>query len=305
MACTNPSYAFDCGINPDTGKRAIKFLPPRVDLYSREVLEARYGKGNIILLPCGKCLSCRISKSKEWAVRCVLEAKSYSSNYFLTLTFDNEHYQPEANKRPLQLFLKKLRKKYKGLRYFGCGEFGTETNRFHNHLILFNCDIKDLKFIGKSKNGPYFESEEIRNLWGNGHIMITEFSYNTAAYVARYTLKKILSDEKDGSYICMSTHPGIGANYFYENYKDIYDVDKVYGSFGKSYSAHPPRYFDKLLEVIDLEKFKEVKENRLTSNNVDELDYLIRHNLKHFEEAYHLKNEEAISKHSNKLKRRF
>lgn len=50
------------------------------------------GKG-YQLIPCGNCIGCRIDYSREWAKRCVLEAKGYEDGecWFLTLTYDDEH----------------------------------------------------------------------------------------------------------------------------------------------------------------------------------------------------------------------
>ena len=50
MACTRPIYALDLGVK-ENGKRNIKLLPKRADLYSLAQLEARHGVGNIIPLP--------------------------------------------------------------------------------------------------------------------------------------------------------------------------------------------------------------------------------------------------------------
>lgn len=49
-------------------------------------------------------------------------------------------------KRDLQLFFKRLRKKYEKsknkpiIRYYACGEYGGNTNRPHYHAIVFNVD---------------------------------------------------------------------------------------------------------------------------------------------------------------------
>lgn len=302
MACSNPIYARFIGVDAG-GKKHIKIIPKRADLYSKHALEARYGKDRILVLPCGKCLACRLNHAKEWAVRCVLEAKSYNYNYFLTLTYDDAHIgDNKLDKRDLQLFLKRVRHVYPEARYFACGEYGSTTHRKHYHLILFNANIEDLKLIGHAGQGAYLESKTIRDLWSKGNILITEFSYGTASYIARYTTKKIMKDDKD-EFITMSLKPGLGYEYFQKNYRDIYDVDKIYGNFGNSTKVRPPRYFDKLLEKIDLDKFNEIKENRINCAQVDALDFLIKHNLKWFEEAYDVQSDLLIGRIRNDLKR--
>ena len=42
-----------------------------------------------IMLPCGRCVGCRMAKSKEWAIRCVHESSLHKSSAFVTLTYDD------------------------------------------------------------------------------------------------------------------------------------------------------------------------------------------------------------------------
>ena len=104
-------------------------------------------------LPCGRCNGCRISKSKEWAIRCVHEAiyqneqKDCSdNNEFITLTYNDKHLPVDhgLDHRHFQKFIRSLRKKSKQkIRYYMCGEYGkaTEENGYiarpHYHAILF------------------------------------------------------------------------------------------------------------------------------------------------------------------------
>ena len=44
-----------------------------------------------LLVPCGKCLSCRIAKRSEWSMRMLHELESYDCAVFVTLTYDDEH----------------------------------------------------------------------------------------------------------------------------------------------------------------------------------------------------------------------
>lgn len=303
MACTSPNLAVNL-FTDSSGKMHIKFLPKRLDTYAIHQAELKYGKENVLRLPCGKCLSCRLAKSKEWAVRCVLEAKSHEYNFFLTLTFDNEHIgDNKLTREDLSKFIKRARYYFPDLRYFGCGEYGSTTNRKHHHIILFNCKIDDLEFFSRSDNGNYYTSKTISKLWPFGHVLITEFSYSTAAYIARYTLKKIFSDDNKDEFICMSLKPGLGYSYFEKNYSSIYDTDTIYGDFGNSNKARPPRYFDKLLELINPELFAQVKKKRLSCNSIDELDFLIKNDLSHFEDQYKVKAELIALNQKNKFKR--
>lgn len=41
-----------------------------------------------IKLPCGNCIGCRLDRSKQWAVRLMLEAQLHKKNSFITLTYN-------------------------------------------------------------------------------------------------------------------------------------------------------------------------------------------------------------------------
>ena len=41
-------------------------------------------------LPCGKCIGCRIEKTRQWAQRCTHEASQHDENSFLTLTINKK-----------------------------------------------------------------------------------------------------------------------------------------------------------------------------------------------------------------------
>lgn len=300
MSCTSPIIALDLGII--NGKRKIKILPQRVDLYSKETLMNRYNTNQLLYLPCGHCLSCKVSRAKEWAVRCVLEAKTSNDNYFITLTYNDKYCPDKLNKKHIQDFIKRLRHHFPQVRYLACGEYGGKTDRPHYHLILFNSPFTDLKFHSKAPEGFYFTSKTLQELWPFGFSLVGEFTYASAAYVARYTVKKI--DSKSDEFILMSTKPGLGAKYFDDHYQNIYSVDKVYGKFGKSLYARPPRYFDKLLERIDIDLFNQIKTDRITSANYDSIDYLIKNELEHYESQYIKKEKNAELKLSKYKERR-
>ena len=89
-------------INPKTGKRLITFDRHEVVRSNPEQL----------MLPCGKCIGCRLEYSRQWALRAVSEANLYDDNCFVTLTYDDDHIPPDGNlrKKDLQLFIKRLRK---------------------------------------------------------------------------------------------------------------------------------------------------------------------------------------------------
>ena len=304
MSCTNPIYSLDLGLK-ENGKRNIKILPRRVDVSSLVQLEARYGKGSLLPLPCGKCLACRLSKAREWAVRCVLEASLYENNSFITLTYDDAYLPADGKlkRKHLQDFLKRLRS-YHDVRYFGCGEYGgsgsticngvkLEHGRPHYHLIIFGWFPDDFR------NG---RSKELEKLWPFGYSYVDECNFRTCDYVARYTTKKLFKKDDD-SFICMSIKPGLGYAWLQKHF-DIFDNDRIYGSFGSGNVSNIPRYFEKIFEVLDPEKLKELKEMRIEKGSDIKLYEMLVHGLDHIEKLYDYKNAIQVHEFEQKGKRK-
>lgn len=227
-----------------------------------------------VQVPCGRCIGCRLEKSRMWAMRCVHEAKQYEHNSFITLTYDKEHCPPDYSlkKRDFQLFMKRLRKAYsdKKIRFFACGEYGEKTFRPHYHAILFNHQFDDEEEqIRMTESGPkkVLVSPKLTQLWGQGITSTGEMTFNSAAYVARYCLKKINGPDADSYYFgrepefsLMSRMPGIGANYFIRNKQDIYSNDFC---VIRGKKCAPPPYYDRLLEKVDKVLYDYVKGKRI------------------------------------------
>ena len=293
--CTRPLYALDLGVK-ENGSRNIKILPRRADLYSQKQLEARYGKGNVIALPCGSCLACRVNKSKEWAVRCVLEGLYYDENYFLTLTYDDDNLPSDLllHRKDLQDFLKRLRH-YCKIRYFGCGEYGTKNNRPHYHLILFGLHLDDLKPVGAG----LYESETIKKCWPFGFHYLGSMSYASCAYVAGYATKKFFKsiDKEHSEWICFSSHPGIGAQWFKDHYNTSLEYDCVIGPLGSSKVAPIPRYFDKMAELLDNARYVEMKAHRIDKSYAAVLNEMLIHGCENIEELLEYKENAEVNEY--------
>lgn len=291
MACTNPNYALDLGINPVNGKRKIKFLPRRVDLSSLHQLEYKYGKGSILPLPCGHCLACKQAKAREWAVRCTLEASLYQDNCFLTLTYDDEHLPSDMKdvRKHLQDFIRSLRDRGYAIRYFGCGEKGTKTERKHGHLILFGFYPSDVK------NN---QSKLLQECWPYGYVFIGDCTFESCQYVARYAVKKIFKNDPD-EFLMMSLKPGIGAPWIMKHW-EIFDNDAVYGSFKRS---NIPRYFEKLAEYAAFD-LSDLKANRIDKAADFNLYEMLVHRMSHIENLYDYKNDINLANYEHQEKRK-
>lgn len=249
-----------------------------------------------IQIPCGKCIGCRLDKSREWALRCMMELKTTpkSTASFLTFTYNDDkipirYYGSPVDgtalpvysldKRDLQLFWKRLRKSLPEtkIRYFACGEYGSETWRPHYHAIVFNYWPDDLVVFEQKDSTTYYTSNTLNNLWSRGRVIVAPVTFDTCAYVARYTAKKCLTvgDEFFEShnmcppFLVMSRRPGIGW-YYFENHLDFLAGDRIYVSGSEGVDGSIPRTFLSKVESFDPELFEEVKARRTLKGNVYE-----------------------------------
>lgn len=144
-------------------------------------------------IPCGKCPGCKLEQSRQWAVRCLHEKRLHTESCFVTLTYDDAHLPPGNTlvKADLQNFLKRLRHDTgPGLRFFACGEYGSKTLRPHYHLLLLNSDFADKKLIKSGSAYNLYGSARLSKLWPFGHHALGDVTFESAAYVARYCMKK-------------------------------------------------------------------------------------------------------------------
>lgn len=238
----------------------------------RVVFNRREGYSDLrVDVPCGQCIGCRLSYSRNWAIRCVHEASLHDENCFVTLTYDDGNVPDSGslNRRHIQLFLKRLRKKFTGkkIRFYCCGEYGELLSRPHYHLILFGFDFED-KVLWSVRDGVrLYRSEILEKLWIYGYSTIGNVTYESAAYVARYCLKKRNGEKKDEHYkgleqefSTMSRRPGIARDWFEKFKGDVFPHDYVVIRNG--IKCKPPRYYDNIYDVIDSEEMQKIKQLR-------------------------------------------
>lgn len=88
-------------------------------------------------VPCGKCINCRVSRSREWTIRLMNELQYYKTSLFVTLTYDDEHLPSDNGLHisDLQKYFKRLRRDLdysnRKIKYFACGEYGDQFGRPH------------------------------------------------------------------------------------------------------------------------------------------------------------------------------
>lgn len=164
MACTQPQRAWQ---SPGGGPIAW-----------REPVDRKDGTSHF-RIPCGRCLSCRLSRARDWAIRCSLELRNHNRACWCTLTYDDAHLPSTLRPEHLSGFIKRLRKNAGSeatgnIRFFGCGEYGERFGRPHYHAILFG--IAESKVVEKS--------------WRAGRVQVDSLSPAAIAYVAGYCTKK-------------------------------------------------------------------------------------------------------------------
>ena len=121
------------------------------------------------------------------------EAKLHKDNCFITLTYSDDCIPPDfgLRKADFQGFMKRLRKKVPNVRYFHCGEYGDRTSRPHYHACLFGYDFPDKVHFTTRNGHKVYTSKILNDTWGYGITEIGDLTFDSAAYVARYVVKKL------------------------------------------------------------------------------------------------------------------
>lgn len=179
-------------------------------------------------IPCGKCISCRLEYARQWAIRCVHEAKMHPENCFITLTYAEENLKSDKLVyQDFQTFVKNLRsQRFQGLldlmfptlpqkeqrqlwrklpkerqnelndsiriSVFVTGEYGDRQKRPHWHALLFNYRPEDSTYKYSNDRGDkIYSSETLGNLWPHGISELGDVTFESAGYCARYAAKKL------------------------------------------------------------------------------------------------------------------
>lgn len=216
-------------------------------------------------LPCGQCIGCRLERSRQWAVRCVHEASLYERNCFVTLTYRPEDLSSSSLRyRDFQLFMKRLRKSgHSGVRFFMCGEYGEDFGRPHFHACLFNCDFPDKVVVARTSAGMrLYGSSDLERLWPYGFSSIGDVTFQSAAYVARYVVKKVTGEDavehygaRPAEFCHMSLKPGIGARWLDKYMSDVYPDGAVVINGVK---VKAPKYYDRRYERVSDDGWSEL-----------------------------------------------
>lgn len=271
MPCYHQQLAVRMPGKTKNGKSPMKFIGKARSYFTK------YGGAPLgaMLLPCRQCIGCRLEYSRQWATRLIHETDFHKNAIFLTLTYDEDHVPKGGTLNPSHLttFFKDLRARMdhygkEKIKYFACGEYGDRTLRPHYHAALFgpfSCHAEDR---GRHEEEPsrsgglQYSHDDISAVWPFGLHRFSEHTFETAAYVARYVLKKvsgILAPDHYGDrhpeFVRMSK--GLGKQHLQRWKEDVYPADHIVlpgrGAF------MPPPYYDRLLEKVDPGLFQKIK----------------------------------------------
>lgn len=268
-----------------------------------------YNDYRTLQIGCGRCRGCRMKRTRQWAIRCVHEKQMHKHNCFLTLTYNDANLPTNGTLvyKHFQRFMRNLRRQAsapvnatfhrdpKGaplrgemgpahrveLAFYMAGEYtepepekGYPGGRPHYHALIFGIDFADKIYLQRTGSGEkIYRSPTLEKLWKKGFSSLGELTYKSAAYVARYVMKKRTGDgekqdykiidpdtgeiyEKKKEFNNMSRRPGVGSTWLKKYTGDVYNTGKV---ITNGYPQNPPRYYDKQYKKIDqaaLEEFQ-------------------------------------------------
>jgi len=208
------------------------------------------------------------------------ETQFHEANTFLTLTLEDEHLPANGSLEldVMQKFWKRYRRAIEPdqISIFYSGEYGEERRRPHYHAIVFGHDFADKTHWKETAHGHLWKSAQLEALWGKGYCSIGAVTFESAAYVARYTVKKITGDLADKHYenidadgvihkivpefAHMSRRPAIGKRWFEAFKGDLYPSDTV---VMRGHEQKVPRYYDKLFDLVNPRQLQKIKHGRI------------------------------------------
>lgn len=201
----------------------------------------------------------------------------HAQNSFLTLTYrrgDALNLVPGD----LRDFWKRLRKRVGPVRYFSCGEYGELNSRAHYHACVFGLDFTDKVYYRKSPSGSrLYTSALLDSVWQHGFCTVGEVTFESAAYVARYVMKKEFGKDvgpkrelldvttgeivtREHEFCRMSLKPGLGYSWLQKYTSDVYPSGQVVVNGAECSS---PRYYDKWYKAVAPEKYAALAARRV------------------------------------------
>ena len=252
-----------------------------------------------IPVPCGKCPNCVARKTSGWSFRLLKQEEISESALFVTLTYNTEHVPITKNgymtldKSDVQKFFKRLRKLSKvKLKYYAAGEYGSQTNRPHYHIILFNATKRNVERAWR------LENKEI------GTIYIGNVSGASVGYTLKYISKKgkiplHRNDDRKPEFSLMSK--GLGKNYLTEQmvnwHKDIL-LERMYVPMHDNKKIAMPRYYkNKIYSESEKNRISRHIQTVLEEENL-KLEEIHGENIHHYLAQQHINQFKQMHKRS-------
>lgn len=229
-------------------------------------------------IPCSKCDGCRMKRSKEWAARCYHEMQCHAESCFVTLTYNKENLPQGSTlvKKHFTDFNKRFRRRIKkdtdrdGIKFFMCGEYGDKFSRPHYHALFFGYDLPDREYAYTDSKGiKQYTSAILSEVWGKGFVTVGDVTFQSAAYVSRYILKKVGKNEgaveyygmRVPEYVRMSNRPGLGRKWIEKYFWDVYTQDTVV--INDKLKLKPPRFYDNYCKLVYPDLYDSIKSARI------------------------------------------
>lgn len=143
-------------------------------------------------VPCGKCGACIENKKNEWVFRLEQEMHHARSAHFITLTYNDanlpyaENNAETLNRDHPYRFIEALKKRRerliktwlrektfktnpyidRPLKFYGVGEYGSDYQRPHYHILIFNTPIELIRNIHEiwQKGRTHFGAVELASI---------------------------------------------------------------------------------------------------------------------------------------------
>jgi hypothetical protein len=153
------------------------------------------------------------------------------------------------------------------------GEYGENFGRPHWHACIFGLDFPNQELWKRTAAGSLlYRSPDLEALWPFGYSTVGRVTFESAAYVARYIMKKVTGknaaehyeeiDPDTGEitnrtpeFTKMSLKPGIGYEWYKQYTSDVYPHDYV---VIRGKKVKPPKYYDKKYKVENPYEFDEL-----------------------------------------------
>lgn len=275
------------------------FAPLDLPIYVNGIKTKSYRQ-----VPCGKCAACRERNQQGWIFRLTEELKHCKIALFCTYTYEDTFlpwkrlpdgsYVHSVNKRDVQLYLKRLRKRLEvgSLRYYFVSEYGSQTHRPHYHAILFYSGQKDFYSL-------------VTLDWHFGFVKIGSVTINSIAYTTKYVLKDTVTPHGAAPpFALTSRKPALGLCYISnEQTQRYHDFSEFVVLDGRKIKL--PRYYDRKLHPN-----READSSNRVYISKSEKEFFSSHPDSNYEDFYKwrksrqiafVENHQKRSKHNQKL----